>query len=612
MCNYCKIRSVLTILFVVSCFYQSSFAQTYIQLVKDIRVGYKGSTPHKITPVGEVAYFVAEELGYPSSFGIWKTNGIEAGTQLVVDLDNPDISFNYGELTNFNGELVFRAASTEKYVGQELWITDNSLDGISLVKDIFVGDDSGWPNQITVYGNILLFFASSTNSEGERTGQELWRSDGTNVGTVMVKNIRPGTEPGVGVDGYSSSAILNGIYYFAARGPVQNYWTGADSLEAAGLELWHSDGTREGTNPLIDLTPTHTIPYGYDWSRPHNLTNFKNGIIFSAYGTDKGNELWWTDGTYDGTTILKDIFPNDGSGTPCGNSSISSFPGEFVATPNYIYFFACDGTHGRELWVTNGSEVGTKMISDFTPGPEGTIITEATAFHDMLFFVYDDGDENHGNELWRTDGTVEGTILVKDIGTGVDVFESANNSNPAELTVVNNLLYFSAWSPDYGRELWVTDSTRHGTRLVEEMYPGDYWGGDPQHLAYFDSTLFFCATSDNFVPGLPYTGYELWKIGYSATSIDSESKNIDFRLNQNYPNPFNPSTTITYSISEQANVSLKIFDVLGEEVKVLLNERKPKGSYQIEFDASTLPSGIYFYRLQSGDYLETKKLVLIK
>ena len=457
-----------------------------------------------------------------------------------------------------------------------------------------------------------MFFASSANSEGEQTGQELWRSDGTSAGTFMVKDIGPGINPGVGVDGYNSSAILAGNYYFAAKGPVQNYWTGVDSLEAAGLELWRSDGTREGTNPFIDLTPTHTVPHGYDWSRPDNLTHFKNGIIFSAYGTDKGNELWWTDGTYDGTQIVKDIFPNDGSGTPCGNSSISSFPGDFILTGDVLFFTACDGTHGRELWVTNGTESGTKMVIDLTPGADGTIITERTAFNGMLYFVYDDGDENHGNELWRTDGTAAGTMLVKDIAGGVDSFERAINSDPADLTVVNYQMYFSAWSPEYARELWVTNGTTEGTKMFEEMYPGDYWGSNPNSLAYFDSTLFFSATSENYVPGLPYTGYELWKVNYVPTNVESKSKNITFKLNQNYPNPFNPTTTITYSISEQANISLKIFDVLGKEVKVLLNERKPKGSYRIEFDASTLPSGIYFYRLQSGNYLETKKLVLLK
>lgn len=610
MYKYNRITSFLTILFIIAGINQLSFAQS-IELVKDIKPGYKNSYPHKFTIVDEELYFVADHLGYPDLYGIWKTNGFEAGTHLVKDLDNPEISSNYLEFTAFNGQLVFTAASTEQNVGFELWITDESLDQVSLIKDIYEGEDSGYPNQITAYGNTLLFFASSLNSENERTGQELWRSDGTPAGTFMVKEIMPGVNPGVGIDGYNSSAILNGIYYFAAKGPGEEI----GESYIGGLELWRSDGTEEGTYIVKDLTPTYEIPYGPGWSRPHNLTYFKNKLIFSAYGDGVGNELYQTDGTEAGTTVLKDIFPNDGSGTPCGNSSISSYPSDFLVTPNLIYFFACDGTHGREMWVTNGTEEGTKMIIDMTPGPDGTSITHQTAFHDMMFFVYDDGDENHGNELWRTDGTAEGTVLVKDIATGVDVFERANNSDPADLTVVHrivDLLYFSAWTPEHNRELWVTDSSTEHTRLVEEMYAGDFFGGNPHNLFYFDSTLFFSATSNNFAPGYSNTGYELWKLNYVQTSVESQNENIGYKLNQNYPNPFNPSTTITYSISEQGNVSLKIFDVLGKDVMVLLNEEKPRGNYRVEFDASTLPGGIYFYRLQSGKYVETKQLVLSK
>jgi len=82
--------------------------------------------------------------------------------------------------------------------------------------------------------------------------------------------------------------------------------------------------------------------------------------------------------------------------------------------------------------------------------------------------------------------------------------------------------------------------------------------------------------------------------------------------NQNYPNPFNPSSTISYSVKELILVSLKVYDVLGSELVTLVNEEKPAGIYEVEIDASTLPSGIYFYRHQAGDFIETKKMVLMK
>jgi hypothetical protein len=87
---------------------------------------------------------------------------------------------------------------------------------------------------------------------------------------------------------------------------------------------------------------------------------------------------------------------------------------------------------------------------------------------------------------------------------------------------------------------------------------------------------------------------------------------IRFALDQNYPNPFNPSTTIRYTLSDASRVSLKIFDLTGREIATLVNERKPTGSYQVEWNAGGLPSGVYFCRLQAGGNVETKKLFLLK
>ncbi len=86
----------------------------------------------------------------------------------------------------------------------------------------------------------------------------------------------------------------------------------------------------------------------------------------------------------------------------------------------------------------------------------------------------------------------------------------------------------------------------------------------------------------------------------------------EFNLAQNYPNPFNPSTKIKYSIPQSSDVVIKVFDVLGNEKETLVNEEKPVGTYEIIWNASTLPSGVYFYRLQAGSFVETKKMVLLR
>jgi len=85
-----------------------------------------------------------------------------------------------------------------------------------------------------------------------------------------------------------------------------------------------------------------------------------------------------------------------------------------------------------------------------------------------------------------------------------------------------------------------------------------------------------------------------------------------FELLQNYPNPFNPSTTISYSLPQAGNVTLKIYDALGREAATLVNDFKSEGEYRVQFNGSSLSSGMYFYRLQAGSNVAIKKLVLMK
>jgi len=86
----------------------------------------------------------------------------------------------------------------------------------------------------------------------------------------------------------------------------------------------------------------------------------------------------------------------------------------------------------------------------------------------------------------------------------------------------------------------------------------------------------------------------------------------EFTVEQNYPNPFNPTTNIQYSIGSKQRVLLKVFDLLGKEILTLVHEEKPAGVYKVEFNASKLSSGIYFYQLQAGDFIETKKMILMR
>jgi len=154
-------------------------------------------------------------------------------------------------------------------------------------------------------------------------------------------------------------------------------------------------------------------------------------------------------------------------------------------------------------------------------------------------------------------------------------------------------------------------------------------------LCWFDGTNFGIIPQQQ-TGGLPHAqiydievkniqnGYELWiscaSRGIAVLTVETSVTNqeeiintpTEFVLNQNYPNPFNPTTTISFSIPSSGFTSLKVYDILGNEVATLLNEEKPAGSYEINFNASSLSSGTYFYKLQAGSFLETKKMILLK
>jgi hypothetical protein len=112
--------------------------------------------------------------------------------------------------------------------------------------------------------------------------------------------------------------------------------------------------------------------------------------------------------------------------------------------------------------------------------------------------------------------------------------------------------------------------------------------------------------------------YRLKQIDFDGTKEYSNTIEItygsisDFALDQNYPNPFNPSTKIKYAIKEKGNVELKVFDLLGSEIAILVNEEKTPGNYEIFFDASKLSSGVYLYTIKAGSFVQTRKMLLMK
>ncbi|MCH6574234.1 MAG: T9SS type A sorting domain-containing protein, partial [Bacteroidetes bacterium] len=124
-------------------------------------------------------------------------------------------------------------------------------------------------------------------------------------------------------------------------------------------------------------------------------------------------------------------------------------------------------------------------------------------------------------------------------------------------------------------------------------------------------------SSIDFIVHIFNNGKFFWSESFTVDIVTGIAENetnlpIEYTLKQNYPNPFNPSTRIKYSIPQSSNVVIKVFDILGNEIETLVNEQMSVGTYEITWYAGQLPSGVYFYQLKAGSYIETKKMILLR
>ena len=242
----------------------------------------------------------------------------------------------------------------------------------------------------------------------------LYRTDGTNEGTIFLRS-----------PFYQDLSVLSEFKGMA--------------IWIEDTALWRSDGTQDGTIPL-------TISA---LSNLQIIDSTENFLFFQGYDPASGLELYRTDGTVEGTLLLKDIHPGSEDG----------YSGAPVLAGNELFFSGDDGTHGRELWKTDGTTAGTMMVKDINPGsadgftgPSGMVVTGD------IFFSANDGV--HGSELWKTDGTSGGTVMVKDIEAG------AEDGFLGEGLPVGNSFYLNS-----NAELWISDGTEAGTGFIKNIDP---------------------------------------------------------------------------------------------------------------------------------------------
>lgn len=429
---------------------------------------------------------------------------------LLKDINPGSNGSSYFNFTNVNGVLFFRP--DDGVHGDELWKTDGTVPGTVLVKDIFPGA-SGCELDLLTNVNGVLFFKANDDIHGT----ELWKSDGTEEGTVLVKDIYPESGSSFATSFYS----YNGQLYFNADDGTN------------GRELWKSDGTPEGTVIVKDIFPgvaTTGFEAGTPYSgNPQGFVGINGIIYFLASDAHFKSQLWKSDGTSAGTTIIKDIYPGmdyalnnfinvngtlfftvykgtegnelwKSDGTEAGTVKVTSlFGGNFdnhcVTVGGYLYFIETDG-----LWKSDGTEAGTILLKERGDSYFNNVEVVAALNGQVYFTGYDD---THGWELWKTDGTAGGTQMVKDINPGID------NSEINSFAKVGNKLMFTASDGVHGNEIWVTDGTPAGTRLVQDIETGS---GDALPLQFYEyknaiieanGKVFAGITTENF-------GGEVW------------------------------------------------------------------------------------------------------
>ncbi|MHB8453110.1 MAG: ELWxxDGT repeat protein [Acidiferrobacterales bacterium] len=363
-------------------------------LVKDINPAPGvGSSPFDFIEFNSAVYFTADDGAHGSE--LWKTDGTAAGTVLVKDINPAGDSNPYG-YTAFNGALYFSA--NDGVTLNQPWKTDGTAAGTVMVKNL--GNPAGTgsaPVGFTELNGALFFLANGATTGGPPSGSgvnnyEVWKTDGTDVGTVLVKTINSTLS---GADSnISPFAELNGALYFSANDG------------GTGRALWKTDGTDAGT---VRVTNINAAGGENSYQGSFFFTKFNGALYFNGNDGVNGGELWKTDGTAAGTVMVKDINPGAASSDPFG----------FIDLNGALYFSAGNGVGGSnvELWKTDGTAAGTVLVKEFNPG--AGISNPPVSFTELngaLYFSADDGV--HGFEPWKSDGTAAGTVLVNDINPG--------------------------------------------------------------------------------------------------------------------------------------------------------------------------------------------------
>ena len=552
-----KIRTLRqSVLSCVICFWiiQNMKAQSP-QLIKDINPGSSHSTPLYLTAYQNGVFFIADDGIHGQE--PWISNGTEAGTYMLKDIYPGNNEPFYARNPLVVDNLIFFIGN-DGINGGELWVSDGTTDGTKMLKDLYPGITSSMLDlSYMVEMEGMVYFAPREGGGGipGTRGRELWKTDGTTEGTIIVKDIMEGT----------NSSLVNHLVatddrvYFAAQN------------DEFGNELWVSDGTEEGTFMLSNINE------GSAFSNPENLTVAGMYIYFFADDGIHGRELWRTDGTGDGTIMVKDIRPGDGD----SNSDYILGTGSGL-----VFFNADDGVNGDELWVSSGPE--NTVLIDINPGAGDSGPRFFTQAGTKVLFSATENE--FGRELWMTDGTVAGTKLAANISEG------NSSSFPDNFIASANVVYLSS-----NQGIWRSDGTESGTLGVTNR---DQGVDNILEIAISNDIIFF--SGNGFDVEGEVLGKELFKITdvtSGSGSPDQGKQNTDISI---YPNPNSGNIKINMPLEYSGrHLPFTVYNYAGEQVLsgVLATDN---------LDLSMLSTGIYVVKIDIDQEAFREKIAVVK
>lgn len=506
-----------------------------VTLVKDIRPG-SSSSPSNLTVFAGELYFSANDGVIGAE--LWKSDGTTAGTVMVQDIRAGSSSSAPIHLTVLGADLYFSANNGTN--GYELRKV-NSAGTVSLVKDVKSGFSSSSPANFTLLGTDLYFTADGHNGTTD-FGIELWKSDGTTAGTVMVKNINPGLAN-------ASPSLLTvfgtDLYFRANDG-------------ANGIELWKSDGTIAGTVMVKDINGTSAS------SNPFNFTVFAGELYFTGNDGSSGYELWKSDGTTTGTVMVEDINPG----------ATGSVPGSLTVFNDSLYFSANDGVNGGELWrITSTS--AANLVQDIEPGAGSSTPALFTIFGDDLYFRALQLSSTYF-ELWRLHSVIlpiELTFFDAKLNSAGEVdleWQTATEINNDYFTIER-----SRNALDWDKINIITGA-----------------GNSNQVLTY-------SAIDNSLNKGVYY--YRLKQTDFDGKYSYSEIRSVNIRSLESleiaiFPNPSQSKITIEGNQTELKEIL--IYNVFGQDL-TSFTKRRDVNETTVIIDLSHLNSGLYFIKTKT-------------